>query len=118
MGSRHIAIEEWGMGRTGLLADFFMVQRIQGFPWPRGRSKGKGLEIVWPGGHQSSDTSTGHVVLPCSLCGAAAHLGKQNKGVSGNAATECRYSWVFMKQVFAQCSILDVHMFEGKKKGS
>lgn len=101
MGSRDIVVEEWGMGRTGLLGDLFMVQCIQGFPWPRGRSKGKGLEIVWPGDHQSSDTSIGHASAPmlplwsCSPPGKAEHSGKT---VSGNAATECRYSWVFYKR--------------------
>lgn len=56
-------------------------------------------------------------VLPCSPCGAAAHLGKQNAVASmflEMQLLDVGTHGSFIEEVFAQHSVLDVHILEEK----
>lgn len=111
---------EWAGQGSWQIPDLFMLQCIQGFSWPRGRSKGKGLDIVWPGDHLTSDTSIDLVsvlMLPLWSYSPSGKAECSRKGVSGNAATECRYSLVFYK--ISVCTALSfgcAHPWEKKNK--
>lgn len=89
MVSGVIAVEELGMGRTGLLEHPFMAQCIKRFFWTQERREGNGLQREWLGtiSHQTPASAPRIPLWSCSPSGKAKHKDKDFTG-----KVECGYS--------------------------